>query len=457
MNSDASSIEQALSVSQLNRQIKYCLEREWPSVWVAGELFSFTCPRSGHWYFTLKDDAAQVRCVMFHSRNARLTWQPACGQQVVVRASVGLFEARGDYQLLVERLIPTGDGALAIAFEQLKAKLQAEGLFEPSRKQSLPVIPRHIAIITSPTGAVVHDMLTILARRFPAIKITIIPTLVQGDDAAHMIAAAITQANELVMAEAFDFDVIVIARGGGSMEDLWAFNEEVVARAIAASVLPVVSAVGHEVDVTIADWVADVRAPTPSAAAQLLSPDWREWLATLAVYQQRLYRQFHHDCVCWQQRLDRLILRLHRPDSQLGEYGQKLDTLDHRMMTAWLSQQRDWQYTLALLANRLKQCLPISIIESRRTLLTHCVQRLKRSLRYCFAKQQWCLQSVMQRLDSVSPLATLSRGYAIVTNVQGMVLRDSRQTRSGEVITVRLANGQLHATVYEETHHEEKQ
>jgi exodeoxyribonuclease VII large subunit len=278
-----------LSISQLNRQAKRLLEGNFPSVWVEGEIASLAQPSSGHWYFSLKDNSAQVRCAMFRASNSRLRFQVEAGQQVMARAKLSLYEARGDYQLIVEHMEPAGDGALAKAFEALKNKLQQEGLFAPENKKLLPTISRHIAVITSPTGAAIHDILTVLSRRFPATKVTIIPTAVQGKTAATEIASALNKANELAAEDKrFDFDVTLCGRGGGSMEDLWAFNEEVVARAIYNSDLPVISAVGHEVDFTIADFVADERAATPSAAAELLSPDSSEMMASYIGYEQWL-------------------------------------------------------------------------------------------------------------------------------------------------------------------------
>src|SRR5690606_35272474 len=269
-----------LSVSQLNRRAKQLLETHLPLLWVEGELSNVSQPSSGHWYFTLKDDQAQVRCAMFRNRNMLVRFKPQQGQQVLVRARVSLYEGRGDYQLIAEHMEEAGTGALQRAFEALKAKLGAEGLFDEARKRPIPTLPRHIGVITSPTGAAIRDVLTVLERRFPSIPVTVIPVAVQGKESAPQIVRALELANRCGL-----FDVLLLTRGGGSLEDLWSFNEEAVARAVAASQLPVVCAVGHEVDFSIADFVADLRAPTPSAAAELMTPDGEDWLETFIGYE----------------------------------------------------------------------------------------------------------------------------------------------------------------------------
>ena len=439
-----------LTVNQLNCRAKRLLESEFPTVWVAGELSNLAFPSSGHWYFTLKDDAAQVRCAMFRQRNTRLTWQPQSGQQVVVRASMSLFAARGDYQLIVEHITLAGDGALALAVEQLKNKLYQEGLFDQQTKKPLPAIPHHIAVVSSPTGAVIHDVLTVLARRFPAIAVSIFPTAVQGADAAATITAAIARANSLAQLKTTDdynFDALLLARGGGSLEDLQAFNSEMVARAIAASQLPVVSAIGHEVDVTIADLVADVRAPTPSAAAELLSPNADDYRYTINHYQQRLYKASQRQLLQSQQRLQWLTARLRHPKHQLREYGQRCDAAQLCLHNAWWRKYQQLSYTVTLLSGRLQQCCPAQRVALLTALTTRLHRALIRAIMRYLDKQQTRLRSIAQQLDTVSPLPTLARGYAIVSDAQGKLLRRSSDVKRGESIVVRLSQGRLLATV----------
>jgi len=279
---------QVLSVSDLNRYSRELLEAAFPSVWVEGEISNFSAPSSGHWYFTLKDSDAQVRCAMFRNRNLRARLRPANGDRVLVRGSVSLYTARGEYQLIAEELEAAGAGALQRALELLRQRLAAEGLFAPERKRALPPFPAHLGVITSATGAALHDILTVLRRRYPPLRVSVFPVPVQGEGAGAQIAAAIASANRVAATLDPPLDVLLVGRGGGSLEDLWAFNEEILARAIHASALPVVSAVGHETDFTIADFVADVRAPTPSAAAELLTPDRDTLLRSLAASRTRL-------------------------------------------------------------------------------------------------------------------------------------------------------------------------
>ncbi|MDX5297597.1 MAG: exodeoxyribonuclease VII large subunit, partial [Gammaproteobacteria bacterium] len=315
-----------LTVSELNRQVRHLLEVSFMQVLVEGEISGFSRPSSGHWYFTLKDANAQVSCAMFRNRNQSVKTLPRDGDHVLVRAKVSLFEGRGNFQLLVEGLEPAGLGALQQAFEALKTRLADEGLFDPARKRAIPALPHHVGIVTSPTGAAIHDILTVMRRRFPAIPVTLFPTAVQGQAAADEIVRAIETANLHS-----DCDVLIVGRGGGSLEDLWPFNEERVARAIFQSRIPVISAVGHEVDVTIADFVADLRAPTPSAAAERVAPDQKAWRDQLAQYDERLLlgwrRQTRHHTL----HLTQLAQRLRDPAHQLQELGQRLDGLEIRL------------------------------------------------------------------------------------------------------------------------------
>lgn len=436
-----------LSISQLNRQAKQLLESQFASVWVVGELSNFARPSSGHWYFSLKDDRAQVRCAMFRSANARLRFQPEAGQQVQVRAKLSLYEARGDYQLIVEHMEPAGAGALAAAFEALKAQLQQEGLFDPALKRPVPTMPRHIAVVTSPTGAAIHDILTVLARRFPLLPVTLIPVPVQGDGAAQAIAAAIDLANDLVRSGSYDFDVLLVGRGGGSLEDLWAFNEEVVARAIAASDLPVVSAVGHETDVSIADFSADVRAATPSAAAELLSPDQRELMETLAGYEVLLQRQMQAILRHAQQQLNWLRSRLRHPGSLLRDQFQRLDELELRLLNAWRQQQRIRSQQVALSLANINRHNPRATIANLQRTIAAQGQRLQRACLHGLERHRERLRAASHLLDTVSPLATLSRGYSITRDQTQRIIRSSEQVQVGAVIETRLAQGTLRSRV----------
>jgi exodeoxyribonuclease VII large subunit len=327
-----------LSVSQLNRLARQLIEDCFPMIWVEGEISNLSRPSSGHWYFTLKDSGAQVRCAMFRARNIRLKFQPVEGSKIMLKGTLSLYEARGDYQLIAEDMQPAGQGLLAAKFEQLKQKLQTEGLFDPSRKKPVPAHPRHIAVITSATGAAIHDILTVLKRRSPSTRITLIPVPVQGEQAPGAIARAIVVANTLVATGEKDFDVILAGRGGGSLEDLWAFNDERVARAIAASGLPIVSAVGHEVDFTIADFVADVRAATPSAAAELLSTDQREYAQKITALRLRLINRWQHIATQTRQRISwhEKRLQTQHPGQRLRQRVLRLDELELRSRQAML-------------------------------------------------------------------------------------------------------------------------
>ncbi len=443
-----------LTVGQLNRLARSLLEECFPGVWVEGEISNLSRPSSGHWYFTLKDGTlkgggAQVRCAMFRGRNLHVRFQPAEGQKVLVRGSVSLYEARGDYQLIAEQMQPAGAGLLALQFEQLKQKLQAEGLFETGRKRPLPRQPHHIAVVTSPTGAAIRDILTVLKRRAPAIRVTVIPVMVQGEQAAPAIARAIAVANRLAERGRADFEVILTGRGGGSLEDLWAFNDERVARAIAASRLPVVSAVGHETDTTIADFVADVRAPTPSAAAELLSPDQRAQLRTLQQWRQRLLQRWQHQQRQSSQRLEGLTRRLHaqHPGRQLQQRALRLDELEQRLRQAIARNQRDQQRRLQLLQSRLLARHPGRAVEALRGRLLLCERQLPQLIRRKLQRERQRLQATAALLQSVSPLNTLARGYAIVSDESDRVVRDAAEVAVGTPLRARLQRGRLELTV----------
>ena len=314
-----------LSVSELNRQARITIEERFNQVWVMGEMSNFARPRSGHWYFSLKDESAQVRCAMFANRNRAVSMQPGDGQLVIVRGRVSLYEGRGDFQIIVDHLEPAGEGALRQAFDQLKVKLAGEGLFSSDRKQPLPEIPEHIAVITSPTGAAFRDVLAVWARRFPALRVTLIPTAVQGNEAEEQLVAAINQAAGL------EPDAVLLTRGGGSLEDMWSFNLESVARALAACPCPTVSAVGHEIDVTICDYVADVRAPTPSAAAELMVPSADDLLRVLAHHHRQMQLLWHRYHKMQALTVANLRLQLPSPQQVLERAYQRVDDANARL------------------------------------------------------------------------------------------------------------------------------
>ena len=431
-----------LSVSQLNRKAKQLLETHLPLLWVEGELSNVSQPSSGHWYFTLKDEQAQVRCAMFRNRNMLVRFAPRQGQQVLIRARVSLYEGRGDYQLIVEHMEEAGFGALQRAFEALKLKLANEGLFDDAYKQPLPSLPKHIAVITSPTGAAIRDVLSVLNRRFPAIPVTVIPVAVQGKEAAPQIVRAIDLANRAGL-----FDVVILARGGGSLEDLWPFNEESVARAIHASELPIVSAVGHEVDFTIADFVADLRAPTPSAAAELLVPDAEDWLETFAGYEILLQEAIERKLQSFKQRLEWLRTRLRHPGERLQQQAQRLDGLELRLVRAVDHQLLRCHTRLNTLVLRQKPLQPrLRINQLSQQVSQHHATLVKNMQRHLRAQQQR-LAEAARLLQTVSPLNTLQRGYAIATDSHHKVITNSSQVAPGDSINARLAEGELQCRV----------
>lgn len=431
-----------LTVSQLNRRAKQLLETHMPLLWVEGELSNVSQPSSGHWYFTLKDDQAQVRCAMFRNRNMLVRFMPQQGQQVILRARVSLYEGRGDYQLIAEHMEEAGSGALQRAFDELKIKLAAEGLFDEAFKQPLPALPRHIAVITSPTGAAIRDILSVLKRRFPAIPVTVIPVAVQGKESAPQIVRAIELANRARL-----FDVVILARGGGSLEDLWPFNEETVARAIFASELPIVSAVGHEVDFSIADFVADLRAPTPSAAAELLTPNAEDWLETFVGYEVLLEQAIKRQLQTARQTLYWLRTRLRHPGERLQQQAQRLDGLELRLVRAVDRQLLHYHTRLNTLVLRQKPLQPSLRLQRLNQQLAQAYKSLLKNTQRHVQTQQQRLGEAVRLLQTVSPLNTLQRGYAIMTDEQQRVITSSTQLTPGDTVNTRLAQGELHCRV----------
>jgi exodeoxyribonuclease VII large subunit len=447
MNPDDNQPRIILSVGQLNRQSRQLLENHFQSIWVTGEISNLALPASGHWYFTLKDENAQIRCAVFRNMNFRLRFKPENGDQVLLRGKISLYENRGDYQLIGQHMEPVGDGALQRAFEQLKNKLAKEGLFEQSRKQDIPARPRHIAVITSAQGAAIHDILSVLRRRHANTLITIIPSQVQGDQAAGQLCAGITLANQQANKLTPKIDTLLISRGGGSLEDLWPFNEESVARAIATSKLPVVSAVGHETDFTIADLVADLRAPTPSAAAELLSPDSRELFLRLERAGQSLTKATHKHLQLLGQQTEWLRKRLRHPGNRLQEQAQRLDDIEQRLQRASQRVIQEASTALTVQGTRLNTLTPGHQITQYQLHNSGLKQRLYQSIAYRMKSARESMQNQAQLLNSISPLNTLQRGYAIVSDEQGEIVRSSSQVGPGEQITARLAAGQLECRV----------
>lgn len=436
-----------LTVSQLNKQVKTLLDSHFDFVWVEGEVSNFAAPSSGHWYFSLKDGNAQVRCAMFSRRNQRIRFTPENGDAIRLRCRVSLYEGRGEFQLIVEHLEHAGAGALQAAFEKLKAKLQAEGLFDSARKRALPDSVSQLGVITSPSGAAVHDILTVLRRRCPMIGVFVLPVAVQGEGAAAQISIAIERANRWHREGRIHLDALIVGRGGGSLEDLWAFNEEIVARAIADSELPIVSAVGHEVDFSIADMVADVRAPTPSAAAELLSPDQQEWQQRLRAMESGLVRLIQRKLSDATTHLSHLRQRLKHPGAQLRENAQRLDTLEQRLILAQKNLLHRHHSALVLLENRLLARSPLPRLRQLQGDSLQWHKRLEAAMHQRLQQSARRLAHLGQMLDSLSPLGTLQRGYAIVTDGSGKVLRDTCKVSVGDEVEARLASGRLGLTV----------
>ncbi|MBS0379802.1 MAG: exodeoxyribonuclease VII large subunit [Proteobacteria bacterium] len=439
----AGALREVYSVTRLTREVRALLDRSLGVVWVEGEISNFSQPASGHWYFSLKDRDAQLRCAMFRMKNMLVGFTPRSGTQVVVRGRISVYEARGEYQLIVEHLEEAGLGALKREFERLKARLQAEGLFALQRKRPLPVFPRRIGVVTSPTGAALRDILHILGRRFPAADVLIYPSPVQGAAAAPALTQAVTLASARV-----ECDVLVLARGGGSLEDLWAFNDEQLARAIAACALPVVSGVGHEVDFTIADFVADVRAPTPSAAAELVVPDRQGVLGALERTLQRMSSGMRRELRLLGARLEATErrLKLAHPGLRLTQQTQRLDDLSQRLAGAARARLHREASRLAGLGERLAHVSPRHVLQDYRRRTAELNARLDHAWKADMSRRSHRLELAQRALHTVSPLATLTRGFAIVTGPGGLVT-DAAAVEVGSEITTQLAQGRLTARV----------
>ncbi|WP_309265146.1 exodeoxyribonuclease VII large subunit [Aeromonas salmonicida] len=440
--------QQVFTVTRLNSAVRMILEQDLGLVWLTGELSNLAMPSSGHWYFSLKDLGAQVRCAMFKGNNRRVAFRPQDSMQVLVQARVSLYEPRGDYQLIIESMQPAGDGVLALRFEELKRRLGAEGLFDEGRKRPLPREPRAVGLVTSATGAALHDMLTVLKRRAPDLPIFIYPTQVQGSAAIGQIVAAIALANRRA-----EVDVLIVGRGGGSLEDLWCFNEEVVARSIANSAIPVISAVGHEVDVTISDFAADLRAPTPSAAAELVAPDQSARAQRLAHLWQRLVQAMNrhqtaarHGFVLLQKRLDH-----QDPKRRLEQQSQRLDELSARLQQLLNQRLHQGERRLANLELRLQAKSPERLLAAGKRRHQLAQERLHALIAKRQDQASHRLAMLTARLDGVSPLATLGRGYSITRTQSGDVINRAAQVNAGQTLVTTLAEGHLQVRV-EEVH-----
>ncbi len=435
---------QIYTVSELNREAKRTLEGYLDTQWIVGEISNLARPGSGHLYFSLKDADAQVRCAMFRGSNRMLRFAPQDGVQVILRARITIYEPRGSYQLIVEHMEPAGEGLLRRQFDELKARLSDEGLFDESKKLPLPRLPTRIGLITSPTGAAVRDMLHILARRFPAIPVIIYPTQVQGEQAKYDIAGALETATERN-----ECDVLIIGRGGGSLEDLWAFNEDIVARAIYACPIPTISAVGHEVDFTISDLVADLRAPTPSGAAELVVPDIKTWLDSILTLRIRAIRAIEFETNRRKEQIIQLDGRLQRrnPILLLEQVAQRLDELTARISRALQQRIRMDQLRLQNAVARIRAGNPQPLIREYQQILFKKRLQLSNAIRITIEAEQKRLAVLAAQLHAVSPLDTLKRGYAIVENKRGQLLRSTRELKMQDEITGRLSDGSFTAII----------
>lgn len=442
-NEDENSVDaakpQVLSIYELNKWIKNILEGEFPLVWIKGEISNFKAHTSGHFYFSLKDSKAQITAVMFRGFNQQLKFKPHDGMEVLVRGKVTVYEPRGNYQIFVELMEPVGAGALQKAFEQLKNKLHLEGLFAPERKRALPALPQHIAIVTSPTGAAIRDMLNVLGRRYRGVRITLISAKVQGDQAPGEVVAGIQAANRLT-----DVDVMIVGRGGGSIEDLWAFNDERVARAIAASRIPIISAVGHEIDFTIADFVADLRAPTPSAAAELVVQNAEDLQNQIRGNQRNLHLLLLRKIQMMKQKVSLLARALVDPARMLQDLSQRNDDLMGRLELAGERYISDRRMNIELLSHKLGS--PEVLLKHSRIKNQNLNLRLKTYIKNLLQRKNQNIKQNMSLLDSLSPLKVVDRGYSIVESKDGIV-KDSKTLMLDQEVQIRFAKGQAQAKI----------
>lgn len=437
-------LRQVYSVSRLNQAARQALEQTLGYVWVEGEISNLARPASGHWYFSLKDSQSQVRCAMFRNRNRAVRFEPEAGMAVIAYGQVSLYPARGDYQLIVESLEPAGDGLLQLKFEQLKRKLHAEDLFNPIHKQDLPAWPTRIGVVSSVSGAALQDVLTVLKRRCPGIEVVVYPAVVQGDSAAASIVQAIESANRRA-----ECDVLIVGRGGGSIEDLWAFNEEPVARAIFASAIPLVSAVGHEIDFTIADLVADCRAATPSAAAEMVSPDTREMQQQLSRLQYQLAQSSRRLIEYYSQQLRISLARLISPRRQLESQQQRADELSNRLQLAIQRRLNESQLRTHNSLGRIRAQAPHTAIRHAQARVLTAQTQLTQAWRQLLQSRQQRLQRYESLIRAYGPEETLQRGYAIVQDNSGALVVNADSVALGQKLNTRLATGSFSSTVTE--------
>ena len=435
--------QEIISVSEINKRAKSILEENFPFVWIQGEVSNFFSAASGHWYFSLKDETSEIRCAMFTNKNHHITFEPKDGDHLVINGTLSIFEGRGQYQIIVEHIELAGEGALLKAFEELKKKLQLEGLFDDSIKRQLPAYPKNIAVVTSPDGAVIQDIINVLDRRSPFLDLTVVPTLVQGEKAAPLICDALNKVGKLKKV-----DVVILARGGGSIEDLWAFNNEEVARAIVNCPTPIISAVGHETDFTISDFVSDLRAPTPSIAAEIISQPYSELIETLEGYQNYISRSVISQIDLQRTQITNLIKRIRHPGDKLREISQKLDYVETALIQN-INQEISFKKNgLNLKDLSLQQNTPQNKIKEAKVYLQNASKDLLKALKLEIERKSTVLAEIVATLQAVSPLSVLSRGYSIIsTEPDGKILSSSNQVEIGQTISAILSKGSIKAEI----------
>ena len=435
--------QEIISVSEINKRAKSILEENFPFVWIQGEVSNFFSAASGHWYFSLKDESSEIRCAMFTNKNHHITFEPKDGDHLVLNGTLSIFEGRGQYQIIVEHIELAGEGALLKAFEELKKKLQLEGLFDDSIKRQLPAYPKNIAVVTSPDGAVIQDIINVLDRRSPFLDLTVVPTLVQGEKAAPLICDALNKVGKLKKV-----DVVILARGGGSIEDLWAFNNEEVARAIVNCPTPIISAVGHETDFTISDFVSDLRAPTPSIAAEIISQPYSELIETLEGYQNYISRSVISQIDLQRTQIANLIKRIRHPGDKLREISQKLDYVETALIQN-INQEISFKKNgLNLKDLSLQQNSPQNKIKEAKVYLQNASKDLLKALKLEIERKSTDLAEIVATLQAVSPLSVLSRGYSIIsTEPDGKILSSSNQVEIGQTISAILSKGSIKAEI----------
>ena len=435
--------QEIISVSEINKRAKSILEENFPFVWIQGEVSNFFSAASGHWYFSLKDESSEIRCAMFTNKNHHITFEPKDGDHLVLNGTLSIFEGRGQYQIIVEHIELAGEGALLKAFEELKKKLQLEGLFDDSIKRQLPAYPKNIAVVTSPDGAVIQDIINVLDRRSPFLDLTVVPTLVQGEKAAPLICEALNKVGKLKKV-----DVVILARGGGSIEDLWAFNNEEVARAIVNCPTPIISAVGHETDFTISDFVSDLRAPTPSIAAEIISQPYSELIETLEGYQNYISRSVISQIDLQRTQITNLIKRIRHPGDKLREISQKIDYMETALIQN-INQEISFKKNgLNLKDLSLQQNSPQNKVKEAKVYLQNASKDLLKALKLEIERKSTVLAEIVATLQAVSPLSVLSRGYSIISREpDGKILSSANQVEIGQTISAILSKGSIKAEI----------